>query len=229
MERSPSMRTLSLKGMPAMVRPFFESTINLDKGHTFYKHLGSAADNENIEVSKMLLAAGASSARAVPLLFTNDHMNFQTFKQLLNELLENLSSIEGQVRQNDFPDALIAIIQNHRAVSARPDAPKLLLRNRLFVAGMLRGSNHVYACHSYMLGDLHYNHVDLLEGLLGHGPPLDRTIPNMFTTHREHFQTIAACTWLTLAVELGRPDGVRLVLAHTAHQEHVLHHPDGAG
>ena len=228
-ERSLFMKTLSSKGTPAMVRPFLEFAIDLDEGDILDNYLGRAAVNENIEVFKMLLAAGASTARAIPLFCINDGRDFETFNQLLEELLENLNSAENQVRESDFLDALTTIIKSDRTVTARPDVPRLLLSSNFFVPGKLHGSDHVYPCHSYVLGALSYNRVDLLEGLLEYGPPLDRTISDMFATDREHLQTITDYNWLTLAVELGRSDCVRLILSRSAHQEHAIYYPDGAG
>jgi hypothetical protein len=151
----------------------------------------------------------------------------QIFNDLFVEIVDNLTPAGDQIQDRDFPDPLTAILQSDRALGARPDAPQVLLENNVWLVSRLHGSDTVFPCHSCIFNALCYNRIETLKLLLEHGPPINTTIMDMFATDREHFQSIANYTWLTLAVELGRSDCVRLILARAQDQEQAVHYRDG--
>lgn len=212
-----------------MLAPFLKANIQLDEGHIHDNYLGAAAGEANVEVFKMLLTAGASTARAIPTLCKNPNTNVQIFNKLFSELVDNLSPTAGQIRDSDWIDPLTATIRSDRALAARRDAPQVLLENNILLASRLHGSDRLYPPHSYIFEALCYNRVETLKLLLQRGPPLDITIMDMFATNRAHFQPITNYTWLTLAVDLGRSDCVRLILAQAGDQEQAVNYQDGAG
>ena len=228
-ERSMFMKTLASKGKSTMLAPFLKAHIQLDEGDIFDNYLGAAATNGNMEVFKMLLNAGASTARAIPTFGTSPIVDVQIFNELFAELVDNLNPAGNKIQDSDFPDPLTVILQSDRALAARPDAPQVLLKNNVLLISRLHGSDIVFPCHSYIFNALCHNRIETLKILLEHGPPIDITIMDMFATNREHFQSIANYTWLTLAVELGRSDCVRLILTRAEDQEQAVNCRDGVG
>jgi hypothetical protein len=193
-ERSIFMKTVASKGKPTMLAPFLKAHIRLDEGEIFDNYLGAAATNGNVEVFKMLLNAGASTARAIPSLCASPTVDVQIFNELFAELVDNFTPAGDQIQDCDFPDPLTAILKSDRALAARPDAPQVLLKNNVLLVSRLHGSDTVFPCHSYIFNALCHNRIETLKLFLERGPPIDITIMDMFATHREHFQSIANYT-----------------------------------
>ncbi|KAL9080450.1 MAG: hypothetical protein Q9157_000764 [Trypethelium eluteriae] len=145
------------------------------------------------------------------------------------QLVDNLSSAEDQVQDDDGFDPLAETLESSRALENRSDAPQILLKNKLLSPCRLYGPRSVLFGKSYVLWALYNNSIEILEELLDNGPPADFTIKDMFKTTREHFQSIMNYTWLTLAVELGRSECVGLILNQVGNQEQAVNHRDGAG
>jgi hypothetical protein len=228
-ELSIFMKTIASKGEPAMLAPFLKAHIQLDEGCIYDNYLGAAATKAKVEIFKMLVNAGASTSRAIPTLCSSPIVDVQIFNDLFAELVGNLTPARDQIQDCDFPDPLTAILRSDRALGARPDAPQVLLKNNVLLVSRLHGSDTVFPCHSYIFNALCHNRIETLKLLLEYGPPINTTIMDMFATDREHFQSIANYTWLTLAVELGRSDCVRLILARAEDQEQAVNYRDGVG
>lgn len=196
-DRSMFIGTLASKGTPAMLKPFLEANINLDEGVIKYNYLGTAASEENLELFKMLLAAGASTARAIPKVCAKQTVESRELDKLFVDLIDNLTAREDQIQHCDFPDPLTAIINNDHALSIRPDAPQILLEKNIWLDSRLHGSQKVYPCNSYIFQAICHNRIEVLKLLLEYKPPmqLDIGIKDMFATDREHFQSIINCSW----------------------------------
>jgi hypothetical protein len=227
-ERSIFMNTLISKGKPTTLAPFLKAHILLDEGDIFANYLGTATRNGNVEVFKMLLNAGVSTARAIPMLCQSLIVDDETFNKLFAGLVDSITHTGDQIHDHDFPDPLGAILESDRALAARPDAPEILLKNNLLLVHRLYGCDNLHVYHSYILKALYYNRIEILKSFLERGPPTDVPVMNMFKNWK-HFQSIANYTWLTLAVELGRSECVMLILARAKDQKQAVNLRDGVG
>lgn len=205
-----------------------ESGIKLDEGHVGENYLAAAVANPDINVFNMLLQAGASTVRAIPGICVRPDTEDRAFKDYFPRIIDQLKPTADQVRYQDAPDPLTAVLQSNRALEVRPNAPQALLQNSIFLASRLHRSKQTFPCHSYVFWAISYDRVGALKELLKYDPPLYSTIDDMFDTSREHFQPIKDFTWLTLAVQLGRPQCVRLIVDHAASQENAVAYRDGA-
>ncbi|KAH7371240.1 hypothetical protein BKA66DRAFT_444196 [Pyrenochaeta sp. MPI-SDFR-AT-0127] len=228
-ERFLFMRTLSSKGKAVMLAPFLEANINLNEGIGADNYLGAAAKAENLETFEMLLHAGASTARAISTFCCTQKPDSRIFRGLFSRLVDGLKPGMSQSLQCGWDDPLLAILRNTQVLDVRADAPEILFKNKIFSASHLYGSDTIYPINSHMFLAISNNCTAILKLLLEHKPPMDLTITNMFATDRDHFQSIIDYTWLTLAVELGRSECVKLILANIENQAQAIICSDGAG
>jgi len=74
-----------------------------------------------------------------------------------------------------------------------------------------------------------YDRPAVLAWLLDYGADPQDIIQDIFKTDREHFRTLKCYSWLTMAVELGRPASVEVLLDYAKDRFDAATSQDGAG
>ncbi|KAK3171719.1 hypothetical protein OEA41_003803 [Lepraria neglecta] len=232
LERIRFLRTVVQKGTTSMLAPFIDAGINLDEGHIHQNYLGHAAGLAKLNFVKMLVDAGADSARAIPVLCQRAcELETSVFNSLFSTLLDRLTDLSTADHGNIFDtcDPLQEVLESDRAIDVRPDAPSVLLKKGIFDYKKLFGSEKMFISQSYALSAIRYNRPDALKLLLEYGNPSDLVIGKMYSINKEWFRSLEHYTWLTLAVELGKTACVDVLLKHAKNPADSVIHPDGGG
>lgn len=229
-DRSLFMNTLARHGKPTMLAPFLDANIELDEDRVPDNCLGAAAGAVNLETFEMLLRAGPSAARAIPTLCKSRHISSQAFRELLSKLVDRLKPTKNRALLPDGQDPLITIIRANKALQAQAHAVEALLRNKIFHSPGLQESKNVHFTDSYVFWAISCNRATILKLLLEHIPPLDLTNSSMFFHAKcNHARLISNYNWLTLAVDLGRAECVKIILDHMEDQKQAINCTDGLG
>lgn len=228
-ERSLFLRAIIQRGTPQMLDPFLSIGINLDEGKIMENYLGTAAQCGKLRIVASLLDAGASSARAVPLLCHSEILPIADFDSLLSKFIDSLADVKVHLAYDDLPDPIVAILQNKHAGALRPNSVQCLLKNGAFSSSKLCGSQSTYVTHSYVLNAILYNQPVALEAILNYGVPLELNIQDIFCTDREWFELVGSYTWLTLAVELGQTACVKVLVENSGNIIELVKRQDAGG
>lgn len=187
-----------------MLDPFLNVGIDLDEYDITQNYLGTAAAYKNLPAIASLLNAGASPARAIPLLCQSRHLRTLELNSIFSIFMDSLTNSKGKITDHDCVDPVVAVLQCTRAMDVLPDSVELLLKNGVFLPSRLYGSQHKFVQASYVFNSILYNRPTALKTLLTYGVLPHSSIQDMFCTDRKWFKPLENYTWLTLAVKLGK-------------------------
>lgn len=230
-ERSIFLQTIIRRGQPEMIDLFRDIGIDLDEGYILGNYLGTAAEYRNLPVITSLLDAGASAARALPLLCLSGRLRVEEFNLIFSRLVDSLTDLNPKViKEDDYPDAVLSVLKCNYDTSIRADCIQSLLKNGTFSSWGLYGSQQIFLPHSYVLNAILYNQTTALGIFIKYGA-LSETmnIEDIFRTEEEWFQAVGGYIWLTLAVELGKTACVKALVDNSRNSVELVKRQDAGG
>ena len=199
LEGSPEIFLVVLcrTGTPSMLRPFVDTGIDLDGGSCYTNMLGHAAAVGNLDIVSVLVERGANGALAL-FSFLNGSKDLPDglYKHLLELLVECSRPTSDFLH---FDDALLALIRSSRALLIHPEAPKILLRRKVFCSQFFKYPCMQYFACSYMCAAISNGLDSVVRLLLQHGA---------------YANTMS--TWLMFSVERGAASCTEAMIQHGA-------------
>ena len=230
-ERVEFLKVISASGTSSMLEPFLRKEIDLDEPtpdsplRRASSSLGAAAASGNLSTFKMLLAAGANAALAIPI-FLRDGKGLSPV--LFEELLSVMVTKATPPRFPSWNDPILAILWYEKALQACPQAIEILLNHQVFESSLLHGGHGAWFGRSYMYNTIKYDRPSAVKAFLDHGAKADVQIKDLFPESESWDPRPSreiSYTWLTLAVERGSASCTDVLVSHGAN---VLS-PDGHG
>ena len=198
--------TICRIGTPSMLRPFINIGIDLNDDDCATNMLGHAAQVGNLKIVRMLIERGANSALALfHFISESRDLSDRLFKLLLRLLIRS-------ARPTSFGfarcDALLTVIKSDRALLTHPEAPKILMRRRVF-------SNKLIKRSCQRAGECNYMCVAIRKGL--------GSVVKLLLQNGAYANTMS--TWLMFSIECGNASCTETLIQHGADVNFL----DGAG
>ncbi|KAK0515176.1 hypothetical protein JMJ35_002555 [Cladonia borealis] len=189
---------------PSMLRPFIDTGIDLNDYQNRANMLGNAAAVGNLDIVRMLMERGANGALALTSFIAYGwELSDGLYKYLLELLVENARPTSF----NMDGDALTAVIESPRALSAHPKALEILLHQKVFSDELIKNYCKSFNC-NYMCMAIRNRLGSVVELLL---------------QHRAYANTTSI--WLIVSVEYGAASCTEALIQHGADVNFV----NGAG
>ena len=208
-------------GSVAMIKPFIDFGVDVNRGQWCDNLLGNAATVGNVDIVNMLLDAGANGSLAIKFfLFESENLSDALFTSLLELLVENARPTSFS---SYYDDPLYALIESIRALRSYPMALKILLDRKVFTNDYFgKPASGVDFGYSYMFSAILYRRSSVVDLLLRNGACTDARISHYFDCDGEWYES---CTWLTFAVMCGKACCADVLIQHGADVTAL----DGAG
>ncbi len=205
------LAVLCRTGSSSMVRPFIDMGVDINGDHLFDNLLGTAAAEGNMDVVCLLLEAGANTSLAFyRFLRSSDHLSDESFKCLLEMLVEKARHASFDPYQDPF----FSVLRKSRALVSHPKAPEILLTQKVFSdIGFGRGTSQTHYIASYMYQAILGRNPSVVDLLVQNGAPVDRLISDQFECHQSWTES---CTWITCSVMFGAASCADILIQYGA-------------
>ena len=198
---------------PSMLEPITKLGNDIDKDDL----LRSAADVGNYDVCRLLLDAGATIDFTLCQFMARSALNDEDFYRIVDLLLKYETN---HIEKSSLSMTLLAVLRSGQLRSVHPEAIGVCLDRHMIDERRLYGNNDMSIGDSYVFWAIQNDWPAALSFFLDQCIPANALLGEIFPVqclaHTGYFypEALSNFTWLTMAVDLGMPASVDILVKH---------------